>query len=172
MTFSVDWFSAHIPTWEEKVLPRLPDMPQYLEIGSYEGRSMAWMLQKNHGMIGTSIDPHSDGSWETFISNMREFGNRIKIIREMSQTALFPLSFHYNCIYIDGSHYAYDVLMDSTLAWPKLKTGGVFIWDDYGWLVEDDPIKGPKHAVDAFLTCYRTQYKVLHIGYQFIVEKL
>lgn len=173
MNFTVDWFSDHIPTWEEKVLPLIKGMtPSYLEIGSHEGRSLAWMLEKNPQLIATSIDPHNDGSLDNFISNMHGFGSRVTMMRAKSQDALRKLMFHFDVIYIDGSHWAHDAMSDTVLSWPLLKTGGVMIWDDYGWLVGDDPIRGPKPAIDAFLACYRTQYKVLHIGYQFIVQKI
>jgi predicted O-methyltransferase YrrM len=174
VTFTVDWFSAHIPIWEEKVLPKIKaiERPTYLEIGSHEGRSLLWMLDNVLNLYATSIDPHEDGSWENFESNV---GDHARIIRQFSAIELPILLKNqelYDIIYIDGSHYAYDVFFDSALSWKLLKSSGILIWDDYGWLVGDDPIKGPKAAIDAFLICYRTQYKVLHIGYQFMVEKL
>ena len=174
MTFTVDWFSPHIPIWEEKVLPKLRIMPHvnYLEIGSHEGRSLLWIRGQHSDLHATSIDPHLEGSWDNFILNI---DTDTRIIRDTSANALPELlenKFSYHAIYIDGSHWAHDVLFDTVMSWRLLKSGGIMIWDDYGWLVDDDPIKGPKPAIDAFLTCYRTQYKVVHIGYQFMVEKL
>lgn len=179
MNFTVDWFSDHIPTWERLVLPRLKDIrwPSYLEIGVHEGRSLCWMLDNIPALRAVCIDPlNLDGQYESFINNV---GQRAELYREKSHDTLYSDSlqnpFHdkyFDCIYIDGSHWARDVLFDTILCWDLLNKGGVMIWDDYGWLIDDDPIKGPKKAVDAFLTCYRTEYKVLHIGYQFIVEKV
>lgn len=170
MTFTVDWFSAHIPTWEEKVLPRVltESRPRYLEIGVHEGRSLCWMLDRVAGLIAHGIDPIISETCRQNVNGratLAEYESKVGLKQNIAEN-------QFNCIYIDGSHWAHDVMSDSVLAWPLLKTGGVMIWDDYGWLVEDDPIKGPKAAIDAFLTCYRTQYKVLHIGYQFMVEKL
>ena len=49
--FNEDWFSGHIPLWEtlfadRKGCPRLAG----LEIGSYEGRSASWLLEREHEM--------------------------------------------------------------------------------------------------------------------------
>jgi hypothetical protein len=44
-SFTVDWFSVHIPHWEvwlQKYKGK-PDI-RYLEIGSFQGRSLTWML--------------------------------------------------------------------------------------------------------------------------------
>lgn len=175
--FTVDWFSIHIPVWEEKVLPRLRAIkrPVYLEIGTHEGRSLCWMLDNVPNLIAHAIDPLEDKEFKIWKSNV---GNRATLARMSSRENLsscqqFSIAENqFNCIYIDGSHWAHDVLSDTIISWPFLKTGGIMIWDDYGWLADDDPIKGPKSAIDAFLTCYRTQYRVLHIGYQFLVEKI
>jgi len=43
--FSVDWFTQHIDTWA-KILPETARRAKKtLEIGSYEGRSTAWLLE-------------------------------------------------------------------------------------------------------------------------------
>ena len=39
----------------------------------------------------------------------------------------------FDLVYIDGSHSAKDVLLDSLLAWRLLRPGGAMIWDDYEW---------------------------------------
>lgn len=175
MNFTVDWFSVHIPTWKEKVLPRMAGIvPNYLEIGSHEGRSMTWMLENVPGLVATAIDPIPDNEvWKRFIENV---GGQVRTFRSHSTHVLPRLaSAEHNSfavIYVDGSHYAHDALFDIVLSWRLLRSGGVMICDDYGWLLGDDPIKSPKAAIDAFMTCYRTQYKVLHLGYQFMVEKL
>lgn len=172
-SFTVDWFSEHIPTWERLVLPRLKGIehPRYLEIGVHEGRSICWMLDNVPNIKADAIDPLDLDSQESaYRENVQ---NRAFLYRDKSRNVLHTMQdLRYDVIYIDGSHWSKDVIFDTVMCWPILTKGGVMIWDDYGWLVEDDPIKGPKHAIDAFLTCYRTEYKVLHIGYQFIVEKI
>lgn len=79
----------------------------------------------------------------------------------------------FDFIYIDGSHKACDVLSDSVLAWPLLRPEGVLIWDDYEWtpLMSKGPLHEPKLAIDAFLSCYADQYRVISKGYQVAIEK-
>lgn len=77
----------------------------------------------------------------------------------------------FDFIYIDGSHVARDVLEDAMLCWRLLKTGGVMIFDDYGWRKFKNPLLRPDLAINAFLQVFQEQYKVLHIGYQVAIEK-
>lgn len=57
--FTSDWFSVHIPAWE-RWMSMLPERKRFLEIGSYEGRSTCWMIEKgiqgDYGYI-LCIDP-------------------------------------------------------------------------------------------------------------------
>ena len=32
--------------------------------------------------------------------------------------------------YIDGAHFSWDVVQDATLTWPKIKRGGMVVFDD------------------------------------------
>ena len=56
----------------------------------------------------------------------------------------------YDFVYVDGCHLATCAIADIILSWDLLKTGGILIIDDYGWL--GPPLDRPKVAVDAFLT--------------------
>lgn len=179
MIFTADWFSEHIPIWEREVLPRMTRRPAYLEIGSFEGRSLLWMLDHVPDLQATSIDPQlidGDASWNRLTTNV---GTRARLFRETNRIGLVKLICpslslqieKYDAIYIDGSHWTDDVLFDSVLSWSLLKIGGVMIWDDYEWTFGREEREHPKPAVDAFLACYRGCYKILHTGYQVLVEK-
>ena len=173
MIFTADWFSEHIPIWERELLPRMTNRrPSYLEIGSFEGRSLLWMLDHVPGLQATSIDPQlidGDASWDRLNTNV---GLRALLFRETSRIMLLKLQNEkYDAIYIDGSHWTDDVLFDSVLSWSLLQIGGVMIWDDYEWTFGREEREHPKPAVDAFLACYRGCYKILHTGYQVLIEK-
>jgi predicted O-methyltransferase YrrM len=43
-TFTQDWFSHNIPVWEQ-LATLLPERKKFLEIGSFEGRSMVWAVE-------------------------------------------------------------------------------------------------------------------------------
>lgn len=67
----------------------------------------------------------------------------------------------FDWIYLDGSHDSKDVLFESVAAFKLLKSGGILVFDDYGW--DDAILKGgnvnntPKPAIDAFVNIYFDQ---------------
>jgi predicted O-methyltransferase YrrM len=150
--FQADWFSEQIPWWDVQ-LARFKGKPNlhFLEIGSFEGRSTVWLLENiltDASSKLTCIDTFS-GSPEHenttlhiseiekhFRHNIKESGSELKVIvkkgfsRDILPT-LAPCS--YDCIYIDGSHKASDVLEDAVLSKLLLKKGGIIIFDDYVW---------------------------------------
>lgn len=42
--FSIDWFAAHIPAWEQILSQWKP--ARIVEVGSYEGRSATYLIDK------------------------------------------------------------------------------------------------------------------------------
>lgn len=76
-------------------------------------------------------------------------------------------------VYIDASHIASDVLEDTLLVWGLMQQNGVIIFDDYGFSfgsgVDENP---PKVAIDAFLKIFEKKLKIIHHGYQVILEKI
>ena len=77
----------------------------------------------------------------------------------------------YDIIYIDGSHYAPDVLEDYILAMRLLKEGGIMIMDDYRWFVGAPRMKRPKLGIDTFLEFYGDQFTLMHNTMQVILKK-
>ena len=128
-----------------------------LEIGSFEGRSTVWFLEKllqNKKSTITCIDPWLDyaldknslnsygpprtKTMKTFHNNLKESGQKekVNVLRGFSYEKLPKLIIEnkiYDIIFIDGNHTAPFVLMDATMSWPLLKKGGVIIFDDYKW---------------------------------------
>jgi len=77
-------------------------------------------------------------------------------------------------IYVDGSHFAKDVLTDAAISFEMLNVGGVMLFDDavswrYGQVIQDSP----KIAIDAFIMCNWNRLKVLEMpnGYQTAIQK-
>ncbi len=188
-TFQVDWFSEQIPWWE-KQLAKFKGKPnlQFLEIGSFEGRSAVWLLENiltDSTSILTCIDtfggsPEHENKQlrigeieQHFRHNIKESGSEKKvIIKKGYSKEILPGLTHgaYDCIYIDGSHKASDVLEDAILSKLLLKKGGMLIFDDYVWDERIDELDRPKVAIDAFLKVYKGQYKLLYKGKQIMVE--
>ncbi len=175
MEFTSDWYSHNIPRWTHFVGPLAGQPVRALEVGSYEGRSAVWMLENilNHPASQlTCVDRWDDSEvLRRFRANMVETG-RSSQVRECvgdSAMALKSLSGDFDLIYIDGSHEARDVLIDTAHCWTMLKPGGLLIFDDYGW---SGPVEfTPCFAIDVFLQLWMTQIEVLHKGYQVFVRR-
>lgn len=98
---------------------------------------------------------------------------------------LLPQRMTFHVIYVDADHTSVGTLNDLVASWQLLSEGGVMIIDDYLWPSSsmaqcaniadphtmDHPLH-PKRAIDAFLCVYREELKVLHSGYQVIVQKV
>lgn len=192
--FTQDWFSHNIPIWQQCLdhFVGQPDL-RALEIGSWEGRSTCWLLDNilthNTARI-TCIDTfegsaeHQSGYGDGYLStieqrfdfNLTQTGHPEKARKLVGKSqevlrSLIPQSYH--LVYIDGSHIASDVLEDTILTWGLVQVGGIFIFDDYGFQFADTITESPpKAAIDTFLTVFAKKVKVLHQGYQVILEKI
>lgn len=194
-TYSVDWFSNNIPVWDQvfdHTGLKGKDNLTFLEIGCFEGRATNHMLDniltgKNcvlHvvdtfggstneiGMVGidselTNITKDLLSKFTNNISNYKDSviihqGFSGDILKKDFQNDMFDF------IYIDGSHTAYDVLQDAILAHPLLKSGGVIIFDDFGWKDPTNlhPTNSPELGITCFYNNYELFYDVLFSGYQ------
>jgi predicted O-methyltransferase YrrM len=190
--FTKDWFGWAPPVWEQ-LIPMLPGEAgkrNFLEIGSFEGRSTVWamenMMQKGDYIY--CIDTWEGGEehgaedmqavFERFKANTAIAKDKTKVVRgyamDTSTTELASKiqdGFQYDFIYIDGSHIAKDVLTDACMAWPLLKPKGIMVFDDYVWGDPRDILHRPKAAIDAFTNIFAEEVEVIHVGYQLVVRK-
>lgn len=183
MEFTSDWFSHHADIWRKVVVPQLPAPEQplaWLEIGSYEGRSAAWVLDnvicgQPHRTL-TCVDTWVvAGTEPRFDANI---GDRVvKIKKDGSQTLLDMIAAGqvFDCIYLDGDHDGRVTLENAVLAWRTLKNFGVLIFDDYPHRIAYQYSAGRLNAaagIDAFLAAYKLNLRVLYHNWQVIVQKL
>jgi predicted O-methyltransferase YrrM len=111
------------------------------------------------------------------------FNHNLQVIRKLypnrivtkrvgeSCHALRCLAQPFDLIYIDGSHTAKDVLTDACMTWPILKNKGMMVFDDYLWGAPADVLHRPKIAIDAFTTMFAEELKIVHTGYQVVIQK-
>ncbi len=183
-TFTADWFSPNIPSWN-KLLESYKKMPvKVLEIGCFEGRATLWLLTNlpashihaNDVFFETTeykqYGDYNHDYYKTFVENIEPYKDRVTVLRGHSFYVLQELikdskSFH--IIYIDGSHQAVNVLQDMVLCWELLKDGGIMICDDYQWARREDK---PQIAIDAFMEVYKGRFELLEKGYQVAVKKV
>jgi len=179
--FSTDWVSRHSAVWA-RLLAQLKGKPDIhaLEVGSFEGRSALWFLENvltDPSSTITCIDIWVSDYEKTFDENIKAYGQPRKVIKikNRSDEALRKLKAHsYDFIYIDGSHFAKDVLVDAVLAWELLKPGGIMIFDDYNqaglrsWLVVNQTAK---IAIDAFIKVFSPYSELIYKDYQLALKK-
>ena len=193
--FTQDWFHWAPAVWEQ-LIPLLPGEAgsrEFLEIGSFEGRSAVWIVENmmQDGDILGCIDTWEGGEEHTngeMGGAEARFDHNIAILRakyperfidqykNKSTVALAEImhgdrSPTFEFIYIDGSHIARDVLTDACMAWPLLKKGGIMVFDDYMWGEPRDILHRPKPAIDAFVNIFAEEVDMVHMGYQLIVRK-
>jgi len=195
MEFTNDWFGATGRYIWDKILPQLGPT-RILEIGSYEGRSTCFLIEK----LNKPLEIHCIDTWEGGAEHKnidmalvkKRFDNNTKTAIANSKNEV-KLQVHtgrsddvlskiqpeyqkyFDFIYIDGSHVAADVLCDAVLAFRLLRSGGVMCFDDYLWKDGSpaDPINCPKVAIDAFTLIYCKHLEVMALPpTQLFVEKL
>lgn len=160
--FTNTWFqNAAQKNWDI-LIPELIKPTTILEVGSYEGASACYMIEKMTPL--DSIEIHCIDTWEggvehqnggTAESNMASVESRfnhntnfaieqasnnvdLHIHKGYSDVCMAQLMSegkkgYFDFVYIDGSHQAPDVLCDAILGFKLLKLGGLLVFDDYLW---------------------------------------
>ena len=164
--------------WRERI--------DYLEIGAYEGRNLAfmdWLLpQKLHACV---IDPWFDGALNPeekyhaveprFHRNVQKLGFAGLEVTKGFSTYELPKMLQagrgFDLIYVDGTHTALGVMIDLCFCASLLRVGGLMILDDY-WHQESE-IGGPgvKQAVDRFHGAFRRYFELEAVYRQVILRK-
>lgn len=152
-----------------------------MEIGAYDGVSANMMLDLLFPHADTRLhcidpylpDPTTPGEneqWKELFLRNREIGGHedqiilheglsFDVLTRLHQDPEQRESFDF--IYIDGSHYAKNVLEDAVLAWPLLDLGGYLAFDDYHWNMHNNDYLRPGPAIDAFLEIYGNRLEVI-----------
>jgi predicted O-methyltransferase YrrM len=167
----------------------LPRPVRYLEIGSFEGSSLAFVHTLLNGDVRiTAIDAFmddsgkSDTNWSateaTFLANVEAIGAG-KVTRTLKGRSidhlpkLIDADERFDLIFVDGSHMTLDVMSDAALAWRLLAPGGLMIFDDYWYRMEHAAqLYEPKRAVDAFIAMMAPELEVIDVAGQVFVRRI
>lgn len=149
----IQGWSTYTPFYQNAVRDAPEAGAHFVEIGSWKGRSAAFMaveiINSGKQIRFDAVDPWSDGGpdlrhktrgwtrdalFETFLRNIRPVRPFVTPIRLPSLEAVTryqdgSLDF----VLIDGSHVYEDVVQDIRAWAPKVKPGGVLAGDDYAW---------------------------------------
>jgi tetratricopeptide (TPR) repeat protein/predicted O-methyltransferase YrrM len=174
--FTQDWFTHNIPVWVEHLQSLMgAEHTSALEIGSFQGMSACWLLDHllSHPSARlTCIDPSFQPEFEVNIAKTGASDKVSSLVGNSHQILPTLPCASFDLIYIDGCHLAAHVRLDGELSWPLLKPNGILIFDDYYWSDPNYPKQDPKLGIDSFLASVSEQCRILHQGYQIIVQKV
>jgi predicted O-methyltransferase YrrM len=187
LEFSADWFTHNEYNLNKLFDDKLKGKKDFLEIGSFEGRSSCWFLNKiDDNARLTCIDTWEGSKEHTFDFNpiQQRFTDNVFQVKKDTQTlnVMKMTSFEamarliaerkqFDFIYIDGSHLGKDVMTDACMAFQLVRSGGVIVFDDYEWTDLPDPIDRPKMAIDYFITLFNKDINLIYSAYQLAIEK-
>ena len=188
-TFTHDFFSGHIATWQRWFANTIHTAPiRILEVGSWQGGATLWLIDHVIALRGgdiTCVDTWQGSSEHTFIPalglNVEELfdanmarsglGAHINKLRGPSQQILPDLPAHsFDLIYIDGAHEASIVIQDAVNAHRLLKPGGFLIFDDLNFCFERHE-ENTIHAINAFCQTFGAQYEEIERGAQLLLKR-
>ncbi|HEX4859556.1 MAG TPA: class I SAM-dependent methyltransferase [Usitatibacteraceae bacterium] len=178
--FTNNWFdSTARGPWEQLFTKIRP--AKVIEVGSYEGASACYLIEK----LGANapLEIHCVDTWSGGVEHQSAGVDMASVetrFRENTALAISrvsnPVALHihkgassdqlvkllagghrgsFDFVYVDGSHQAADVLADAVLAFMLAKPGAMLVFDDYLWAENlpygRDPLRCPKPAIDAFI---------------------
>ncbi len=180
-----DWFSHNIPLWKsvfdnEKLYEK---KLEYLEIGSYEGRSILYICENYKNININAVDPYVDyqeisnfvnkvnmeNIHQNFLKNIGKFSERVTLNKSTSSSYFKKNKKKFDIIYIDGSHYYSDVMQDFENSIKIINKNGIIILDDFLWnhykKIHENPIGGIMPIINK-----NPNLKILSVSYQLILK--
>lgn len=189
-TFTNNWFDATARGAWDQLFERIRPA-KALEIGSYEGASACYLIEKlgsvapfeihcidtwdggiehqSAGVDMTAVEARFHSNTGSAIARARHTIS-LQVHKGFSDVKLVELLANghrgtFDFVYIDGSHQAADVLADAVLGFKLAKPGALIVFDDYLW-AEDlpygkDPLRCPKPAIDAFINLHFQKLNLL-----------
>jgi hypothetical protein len=186
--FTETWADDNIP-FTAPLLRRFAEGRRridYLEIGAYEGRNLAFIDHLLPGQVAaTVVDPWFDEALnpeEKYHDVEPRFSRNAAMLRFPSLTVRRGFSTYelpkmlergerFDLIYVDGSHTAWAVFVDLAFCAAMLRVGGLMILDDY-WH-EESEIGGPgvKQAADRFHGALKDYFEIEALYRQLALRK-
>lgn len=163
-----NWLTITTPMQDQEV--------EILEIGSFEGQSAISLLELLPRSRITCIDGFRRSDVEQrFDSNLALYAHRLTKLKGLAAVRLGQIMFKkmgsFSFIYHDCGKSREGTFAQSALAWPLLRVGGIFVWDDLTWRPHRQPQGRPEPAIRLFHATFRDCMTVLHEGDQLIVRK-
>ena len=159
-----------------------------VEVGCFEGQgsiTLCKTLCKHPNSKVLCIDPFDDeyvkgsaemsfwnhackGQHSRFMHNTS--GYPIEVMQGMSQDKIPQLlDASIDFAYIDGDHRPEEVYKDAMCMFPKMKQGGIILFDDYLWVVNGIHTKP---GIDKFIASMGNKIEVIFRDYQLALRVL
>jgi predicted O-methyltransferase YrrM len=152
----------------------------YLEIGTWAGASLFWVLEHLRPRVAIAIDPYPADRKRSAAYNAK-IGDAVQarwqaeypdvpgvLYRQPSEHVLpylLECGFAFELAYIDGSHHGADVFFDLACASRLVAPGGLLIVDDFT-AARRGGVAGLRAAVDAFQRTHADDYRLLFVNHQ------
>ena len=144
------------------------DLRAKLEIHCVD--SWAGGIEHNGQIDMPSVEARFDRNTSKLI---RESPSEVNLVKHkgysdiiLSRLLADGYSGYFDFVYVDGSHQAPDVLLDSIMAFKLVKIGGLIGFDDYTWAESlsggRDPLRCPKIAIDSFTNIFFRKLEYLN----------
>ena len=174
--FTADTFSQNKETWDKMFEIVKPS--RYLEIGSYEGRSLFYAVESIKKYRGTGLVTSID-AWVDTMEVEQRFKSNVAYAKEQNpavtveirrgksaqQTVMLLAEGrvnYYDLVYVDGATEAPDVLNDLLMAYQLVRPGGLIICNNYLWTSrKGNPVLDPKMAIDVFTNVFYQKVGVM-----------
>jgi predicted O-methyltransferase YrrM len=193
--FTHDYFAANLLTWQAWFAQHITAAPiRALEIGSWQGGSACWLLDRVVGPRGgtlTCIDPFSGSSEHAaflsqtladvgsslealFDDNVARTGHAgmVRKLKGFSQDVLPRLHGEtFDFIYVDGAHEAKWVIQDAVLSWGVLAPGGFMLFDDVPFTFPERPEQNTARAIDFFTSVFRDDLTIIASERQLLLRR-
>ena len=184
---STEWFFGNVGHWLHVFTnhPSAVRPARILEIGCWEGLSTYFLASHFQDAHLDCVDTWDGGDEHKasekvmsqvesrYEKNLSPFRSNITKHKMLSSEFFKgnPDRERYDLIYVDGSHYADDVLGDALHSFRMLKVGGILIFDDLLWFKYDRIRDNPAAALMCFLFLKKGEYKVVYLNKQLIIQK-
>ena len=182
--FSNKWFYQNISYINFFFKDKKENINKILEIGSFEGQSALFFLKYFINARITCVDIWQNQNQnyknidfndveKSFDKNLEKYQERITKFRGSSNDFFEKNTVKdFDLIFVDGSHYMYDVYQDAINSFKNLKINGYILFDDYLFKYKSKINSHPLFAINKFLIEYKNKIKILAIYRQVLVKKI
>jgi hypothetical protein len=166
--FKSFWFLNNFQIFEYFLPKDLNKKFNYLEIGTYEGLSLLYVLHKYKKTNATGIDVIN-----ILNKKVKSFKN-LRMLKSDSIIALRKLNQkkqRFDYIYVDGFHHGEHTIVDAIESFKLLEYQGIMIFDDF--MSVDSKLKYQcSEGLYYFLRFFNKEIKILYFQNLLVIKKI